>query len=138
MTFIFLVILSVYTRPSVCKSNISQMTYCCHYQKNERDEESYSQIIQKKSSGRRTMSYLERITKSREEKPSHGQTLSKISKGSSALNSATLRRHLLHSAGEDHPMSRSFGTLRDTCAYASVLQYVHEGNRLQSTVKVLI
>ena len=37
MTFIRPVIPSVYMRPSVCKSNISKMTYCCHYQKKWRD-----------------------------------------------------------------------------------------------------
>ena len=33
MTFIHLVILSVYARHGLCTSNISQMTYCCNYQK---------------------------------------------------------------------------------------------------------
>ena len=37
MTFIRLVIPSVYTRPSVWKSNISEMTYWCHYQNKRRD-----------------------------------------------------------------------------------------------------
>ena len=36
MTFIHLVILSVYARHGLCKSNISQMTYCCNYQKKGR------------------------------------------------------------------------------------------------------
>ena len=47
MTFIRVVIPSVYTRPSVCKSNISKMTYCCHYQEEkERHEEGNMQITE--------------------------------------------------------------------------------------------
>ena len=53
------------------------------------------------------MSYVERIIKSGEEKSSHRQTLCKTSTGSSALNSARVRYHLLHSAGGDNPMSSS-------------------------------
>ena len=46
------------------------------------------------------------------------------STGSSALNSATLRYHLLHSAGGDHPSSSS-----ETRVPAS-RQHVQESNRL--------
>ena len=59
------------------------------------------------------ISFFERMIKSEEEKPSHCQTLCKTSTGSSALNSATLIYHLLHSAGGDNVK------LRDTCASVS-------------------
>ena len=49
MTFIRVVIASVYTRPSVCKSSISKITCCCHYQKKERHEEGNSQITDDKT-----------------------------------------------------------------------------------------
>ena len=52
MTFIHLVILSVYARHGVCTSNISQMTYCCNYQKKgESHEEGNSQITEDVDSG---------------------------------------------------------------------------------------
>ena len=62
------------------------------------------------------MSYFERMIKSGEEKPSHQQTLCKTSTGSSAMNSETVRCHVLHSV-EGRPSNVK---LRDMCAYASV------------------
>ena len=116
MTCIRLVIPSIHTRPSVCKSNISKMMYCSHYQKKVRHEEGNSQSRKMLVAGflRKTaISYLERMIKSREEKPSHWQTLCNTSTGSSALNSAIVGYHLLHSAGEGRP---SNSKLRDMCA----------------------
>ena len=37
MTFVRLVISSVYTRSKVCKLNISHITYCCHSKNKDRD-----------------------------------------------------------------------------------------------------
>ena len=54
------------------------------------------------------MSYLERMIKSREEEPSHWQTLCKTSIGSSALNTAVEGCHLLHSAGGDQAQRHVF------------------------------
>ena len=45
MTFIPLVIPSVYTRPRVCKTNISKMTYCCHYQKKVRNMKKITKML---------------------------------------------------------------------------------------------
>ena len=79
------------------------------------------------------MSYFQRIIKSGEEKSSHRQTLRKTSTGSSALNSARVRYHLLHSAGGDHPMSRS----EVRVPMPASRQHVRDGECLQSTAKVL-
>ena len=75
------------------------------------------------------MSYFERIIKSREEKSSHRQTLCKTSTGSSALNSARVRYHLLHSAGGDHPMLSS----EIRVPMPASRKHVHDGECLQST-----
>ena len=79
------------------------------------------------------MSYFERMIKSGEEKSSHRQTLCKTYTGSSALNSATVRYKLLHSAGGDHPMSNS----EIRVPMPASRQHVHDGECLQITVKVL-
>ena len=79
------------------------------------------------------MSYFERIIKSGEDKSSYQQTQCKASTGSSALNSARVRYHLLHSAGGDHPMSSS----EIRVAMPASRQHVHDGECLQSTAKVL-
>ena len=74
------------------------------------------------------------MIKSREEKSSHRQTLWKTSTGSSALNSARVRYHLLHSTGGDHPMS----SLEIRVPMPASRQHVHDGECHQSTAKVAL
>ena len=79
------------------------------------------------------MSYFERIIKSEEDNSFHQQTVCKTSTGSSALNSARVKYHVLHSAGGDNPISSSEIRVPKPASR----QHVREGECLQSTANVI-